>query len=158
MRVIIFLISAILAAGYIPSSAKAWSLKTHIWIAQEVLNDALPDEELTILGRNYAVPAHVLNALRSHPDRYRMGHLGPDVFPDPIVGQVTTHPGLAGGWQTDDWLKHILRGATSPEDISFAYGFAGHAAGDVFAHSYVNNYSGDIFELKGEREVERRHF
>jgi hypothetical protein len=35
-----------------------------------------------------------------------------------------------------------------------------HAAGDVFAHSYVNNYAGDVFEITGRwhKDVERRHF
>jgi hypothetical protein len=138
--------------------AAAWSLKTHVWIAQQVLNDA-QDGSLTIKGRNYALPAHVLDALRNHPDRYRMGSLGPDVFPDPIVGQTTTHPGVKGGWQTDQWLRHMLSSAQSPEQIAFAYGFAAHAAGDIFAHTYVNAYAGGIFELiDSEREIELRHF
>jgi hypothetical protein len=138
--------------------ASAWSLKTHVWIAQQIINDAA-DGQLAIAGGNYALPPHVLNALRLHPDRYRMGSLGPDVFPDPVVGQMTTHPGIDGGWHTDDWLKHLLTSAGTPEEIAFAYGFVAHAAGDIFAHSYVNAYAGDIFLLTdGEREVELRHF
>ena len=40
-----------------------------------------------------------------------------------------------------------------------AYGFAGHASGDIFAHSYVNQYAGDIFSLEDkETRVELRHF
>ena len=88
-----------------------------------------------------------------------MGNLGPDVFPDPVVGQTTTHPGVKGGWQTDQWLRHLLGSAQNPDEIAFAYGFAAHAAGDIFAHTYVNAYAGDIFELTdNEREVELRHF
>jgi hypothetical protein len=96
--------------------AAAWSLKTHVWIAQQVLNDAA-DGQLTIAGGTYAIPPPVLNALRLHPDRYRMGSLGPDVFPDPVVGQMTTHPGVGGGWQTDDWLKHLLTTATTGDRV-----------------------------------------
>jgi Zinc dependent phospholipase C len=138
--------------------AHAWGLKTHVWISQEVLNEVLADGHVTLGGRRYKLPEHVYNALRIHPERYRMGSMGPDVFPDPVVGQSTTHRGVDGGWQTDEWLKHVLRGAQSPEEIAFAYGFVAHAAGDIFAHTYVNAYAGDIFNLKDEREVERRHF
>lgn len=144
--------------GNFSPSAHAWSLKTHVWISQQVLNDAA-DGHLTIAGDNYDVPTNILQALRAHPDRYRMGSLGPDVFPDPIVGQMTTHPGVEGGWQTDDWLKHLLTNANSSEEVAFSYGFVGHAAADIFAHSYVNAYAGDIFLLTdGETEVELRHF
>lgn len=142
-----------------PGPAAAWGLKTHAWIAQTVLNDVLDDGQVVLAGRSYAVPAHVLAALRAHPERYRMGNLGPDVFPDPVVGQTTTHPGVTGGWQTDDWLEHVLQRAQTSEEIAFAYGFAGHAAADIFAHSYVNAYAGDVFSLVDrEVEVERRHF
>ncbi|GEO43127.1 hypothetical protein SAE02_72750 [Skermanella aerolata] len=114
---------------------------------------------MTLNGQAYPIPQDVAVAITSHPERYRIGSLGPDVFPDPVVGQTTTHPGLAGGWQTDDWLRNILGAADDPEERAFAYGFAAHAAGDVFAHTYVNAYAGDIFELTdGEVEVERRHF
>lgn len=157
-KIAVWLIGACVGWVAAGNPANAWSLKTHVWIAQQVINDAA-DGQLAIAGGNYALPPHVLNALRLHPDRYRMGSLGPDVFPDPVVGQMTTHPGIDGGWHTDDWLKHLLSNAGTPEEIAFAYGFVAHAAGDIFAHSYVNAYAGDIFLLSdGEREVELRHF
>ena len=88
-----------------------------------------------------------------------MGALGPDVFPDPIVGQTTTHPGVEGGWQADEWLEHLLNRSTTAEELAFSYGFIVHGAGDIFAHTYVNAYAGDIFSLTDdEREVELRHF
>lgn len=137
----------------------AWGLKTHGWIAQEVLNDALDDGKFSLAGRAYAIPGPVLGALSAHPDRFRMGSLGPDVFPDPIVGQTTTHPGVDGGWQADDWLKHLLDRSASAEELAFSYGFIIHAAGDIFAHTYVNAYAGDVFVFTDdEREVELRHF
>lgn len=141
--------------------AHAWGLKTHVWVGQQVLNDALDDGHLTIAERKYPLPDHILRALTEYPDRYLMGHMGPDVFPDPIVGQTTTHPGVEHGWQTDDWLRHLLRNASNSEDIALTYGFVGHASGDIFAHTYVNAYTGSIFELTNQpsaREVERRHF
>jgi uncharacterized protein YciI len=149
---------AVCLINYQLPEARAWSLKTHVWIAQQVLNDAA-DGSVVINGVPYQLPADVSAALLAHPDRYRMGNLGPDVFPDPLVGQMTTHPGIEGGWQTDDWLKHVLNSAKNDEELAFSYGFIGHAAGDIFAHSYVNAYAGDIFFLTdGETEVELRHF
>lgn len=144
-----------------PTNALSWGLKTHVWIGQQVLNDALNDGQLEIAGKRYPLPPHILDALRAYPDRYLMGNLGPDVFPDPIVGQTTIHPGVKGGWQTDEWLKHLLSNASGAEETAFAYGFVSHASGDIFAHTYVNAYAGDIFELTSTdsgREVERRHF
>ncbi|WP_027684147.1 hypothetical protein [Rhizobium leguminosarum] len=140
------------------SEAVAWSLKTHVWIAQQVLNDAA-DGSVVINGVEYPIPSDIHAALQAFPDRYRMGSLGPDVFPDPVVGQMTTHPGIDGGWQADEWLGHVLNGAKSGEEIAYGYGYVGHAAGDIFAHTFVNSYAGDIFSLMdGETEVELRHF
>ncbi len=149
----------IVAALMAPWPAEAWGLKTHAWIAQLVIDDVLDDGMVSLpSGQRAAVPAAIIAAIRAHPERYRMGSLGPDVFPDPIVGQTTTHPGVENGWHTDDWLKHLLGAADDFEELAFVYGFAGHAAGDMFAHTYVNAYAGDIFVLSDENEVERRHF
>ncbi len=46
----------------------------------------------------------------------------------------------------------------SPEELAYEKGFYGHMAGDVFAHTYVNHYAGDVFSiLNGEMETEKRH-
>ena len=117
------------------------------------------DGRLSLSGMRYHVPPHVLDALKKHPGSFLMGNLGPDVFPDPLVGQTTTHPGVVDGWGTGEWLDLALSNADSPDEIAFAFGFAVHAASDMFAHTYVNQYAGDLFELiDDEREVELRHF
>ena len=156
------LTAAILAfAALVPTYAPGWSMKTHVWVGQQVLREVQMNGKVTIAGREYPVPAHVAIALQSNPGNYLMGHLGPDAFPDAIVGQTTIHPGIDSGWPTDLWLRHLLKNASSAEEVAFSYGFAGHAAGDVFAHTYVNAYAGDIFLLTSQtsgREVERRHF
>lgn len=158
-RVMLSLLCCTLALTSSP--AWPWGLKTHLWVGQQVVQDIVDDGAVTILGRPYAPPPHVVDAIRSYPERYLMGHLGPDVFPDPIVGQTTVHPGVERGWQTDQWLQHLLRSASNAEEVAFVYGFAGHASGDIFAHTYVNAYAGSIFELTNKdsgAEVERRHF
>lgn len=165
----------------------AFKPRTHVWIGQQILNDLadgcsdLVGEESCITlrtcvderdgifhpwspdapcrDREYRVAPEIANALLRNPQAYRAGHVGPDAFPDLIVGQTTAHPGTEGGWQTDDWLRWMLRHRRDGgKEMAFAYGYLGHAAGDVFAHTYVNAYAGGAFDLlDGEQEVERRH-
>jgi polyhydroxyalkanoate synthesis regulator phasin len=139
-------------------AAQAFGLKTHLWIAQRVLDDILPDCAVTLSGGSYAVPQDLCDAIRHHPGAFLAGALGPDAYPDLINGQVTAHPGIEGDWQTADWLKHLHRSASAPEEVAFSSGYLTHAAGDTFAHTYVNAYAGDVFALGDERAVERRHF
>lgn len=134
--------------------------KTHVWIAQQVLNDVIPDGKVSIppFGE-ISVPADVAAALREHQLEYRLGNIGPDAFPDVIAGQVTMHPG--SGWPASKWLTFMVeqaRACGDPGILSFAYGYAGHAAGDIFGHTYINLYAGDIFVLNDEQAVEVRHF
>ena len=139
----------------------AFDPRTHVWVAQEVLNDVIPDGKLTIDGKEYPVPSNIVDALRLHPDFYRMGNIGPDAHPDMIVGQSFIHPGTRGGWQTDDWAKWLQdqsRLDGSREAIAYSVGLWGHVSGDIIMHSYVNTYAGDYFLLFDEQEVELRHF
>lgn len=152
--------------------ASAFKIDTHIWISQQVLNDA-QDGKLTFIvdGKAVEIPIDVTiaDSLRDYPSYYRMGNIGPDAGPDVIAGQMTTHPGVPdessfptiSPWKTTDWLNHVKRKSDqgSPRDRAYMYGYLGHAASDVFAHTYVNQYAGDIFSLgDGETLVEARHF
>jgi hypothetical protein len=151
-----------------PSPAHAFKIDTHVWVGQQVLNDLWPDCRLTIgTFGDFEVDAGVCAMLKANPSAYRMGSIGPDGFPDLVGGQMTTHPGLAdqpGGWTTDEWLRFVMRraAASKPADRAAAYafslGYLTHAASDVFSHTYVNSYAGDIFSLMdGEVDVELRH-
>ena len=139
--------------------AYAWSPKTHVYTVEEVIRDIEGDCSVTIASREYALDPVVCHSILENRGSYRLGAIGPDTFPDPLVGQTTAHPGVEGGWQTGDWLHYMLREAKSGSELAFAHGYAAHAAGDVFAHTYVNSYAGDLFSLTdGESEVELRHF
>jgi hypothetical protein len=154
--VLLFLFTALLLR---PIHVSAFKMGTHVWISQQVLNDVLPDGKVTIAGREYVVDVDVLNALRRYQSEYRMGHIGPDGFPDLVVPQVTTHPGVKDAWQTDDWLRWLLTNAKTDEQRAFVLGYFGHVASDIFAHTYINNYTGDVFLLTdGEVDNEFRHF
>lgn len=146
------------------SNAYAFKADTHVWVGQQVLNDVLDDGKITIkidgIPFEYVVRQELLDAIRSNPSIFRMGNVGPDAFPDILTGQMVVHPGAVNGWQTDDWLKWIANEAeNNPKALAFAAGYLGHAATDIFSHTYVNQYSGDAFSLTdGELDVEVRHY
>jgi len=150
---------ALACAGAPTTPAGAFGLRTHLYIADQVWQD-LADCRVAIRGQDFPVPAEACRAIRSHRGEFLAGALGPDVFPDVLVGQAIVHPGIAGRWQANDWLNHLLQNARAPEEIAFAWGYAMHFAGDVFAHSYVNNYAGGVFDLGQDRTkgIELRHF
>jgi methyl-accepting chemotaxis protein len=139
----------------------AFDPRTHLWIAQQVLNDVVPDRTLRIDGKEYVIDAQTVTALRRHPQIFRMGNIGPDAHPDLIVGQSFLHPGSAAGWGADDWAKWLDASAKtdgSLEARAYAAGYWCHMAGDILMHTYVNMYAGDYFVLFDEQEVELRHF
>lgn len=147
---------------YFPVTASAFKVDTHVWVGQQVLNDVVDDGKVTILmnGRphDFPVTPAVADAIKANPSIYRMGNIGPDAFPDMLTGQMVVHPGVVGAWRTDDWLRFLLSQAKTPEQLAFAYGYLGHVSADTWAHTYVNQYAGDIFELSdGEIDVELRH-
>jgi hypothetical protein len=149
--------AAVLCLALFPRTSVAFKIDTHVWIAQQVLNDAVDgfiEVRLAPQGKRpaetvrIAVPPEVRRALGRFPEFFRMGSIGPDAFPDVLVGQMIIHPSVAGGWGTADWLRHLHSASISDEQRAFAFGYLIHAAADVFAHTYVNRYAGDVFELK----------
>ena len=152
------LLAAVASLG-LAAPASGFGLKTHVYIADQIWQD-LADCRVAIRGQDFAVPPETCRAIRRHRGEFLAGALGPDVFPDVLVGQSVVHPGAAGGWQANDWLNHLLANARGDEELAFAWGYAMHFAGDVFAHSYVNNYAGGVFEITSDRTkaIELRHF
>ena len=159
----------LLSSLLLATTAFAFDTRTHVFIAQEIIND-LNDSKLTIepFG-DFEVDSSITNAILSNQKVFRMGNIGPDGFPDVVGGQVTVHPGLEDGtigddddlvhgWKSDEWFAWILEKSQTPQEKAFAYGFLLHGAADTFAHTYVNMYSGDIFDMNdGETDVEKRH-
>lgn len=145
-----------IAVGSSPSSA--FGLKTHLWLGQQIINDVAPDCAVHLMGRSYDVSPELCRSIQEHPQHFLSGSLGPDIYPDLVTGQTITHPGIEGGWQTDQWLAHLYLSANASDALAFSAGYLTHAAEDTFAHSYVNMYAGDVFEVGDERRVELRHF
>lgn len=144
---------------------QAFKIDTHLWIGQQVINDLEDDGSISIRldSRLISIPVskNIRDAILNHKNEFLMGNIGPDALPDVVVGQMLVHPGIRteDGWKTNDWLKFLLKKSENNSmGRAFAYGYLGHAAADVFAHTYVNQYAGDIFLLSdNETLVEQRH-
>lgn len=143
----------------ISTPAHGFGIRTHLWIADQVYAD-LADCKLNIRDQLFDVAKETCDAIRANRGAFLSGSIGPDAFPDLVVGQSVVHPGVEGGWQAEDWLQRLLENARAEDEIAFSWGYAMHFAGDMFAHTYVNNYAGDVFELfaGGTPNVELRHF
>jgi hypothetical protein len=112
-----------------------------------------------VLG-TYAVDPTVLRAIKNSPAKFFAGVLGPDAYPDILTGQMRIHPPGPGngdpdvdtsGPGTDAWLQQLwIRAWQSGSDdaIAFATGFLSHAAGDIYAHTFMNTFAGGIFDIK----------
>lgn len=181
--------ATLLAATWL-EPAVAWKIDTHLWLADHLHRD-LQNGTGMDLGRlgQYPVDRQIRDAISANRGAFLLGVLGPDIYPDMIAGQMTTHPGLppnfkpadlpasvqaslalfnrpfeaTPGWQTDDWLRWVrdralaeANGAATPE-VALAYGYLIHAAMDTWAHTYVNLYAGDTFEITRNQEVAARH-
>ncbi|MEN8147954.1 MAG: zinc dependent phospholipase C family protein [Campylobacterota bacterium] len=130
-----------------------------MWVGQEVINDLEDDGQLTFMvdkkDIEIEVPADVRDAILNNKSTYLMGTIGPDAVPDVVAGQMVVHPGgiedgvkLDADWYSSVWLEYLLRKTEDGNRTkAFAYGYLTHAATDVFSHTYVNQYSGDVFEL-----------
>ena len=130
------------------AAVRRWKINTHLFAANIALKDALNDGMVNIppFGDFPVAPA-ALSALKAYPATYRAGVLGPDLFPEMYTGGWAIHSDLLESerWLADDWMRHVWSSAREwPEQderdrvMAFAYGFLTHAAGDMFAHTYVS--------------------
>ncbi len=157
-------LTIVFAAG--AEQAQAFKIHTHVWLADQLayeINES--GGRVSINGRQYRLDSRIAGAIEKDPGAFVMGTLGADIYPDMFAGQMTTHPGVnpegaAPGWQTDDWINHVVGAALRSGDesnIAFAAGYMLHAAMDMWAHSHVNLYSGDLFAIIENSETAQRH-
>lgn len=155
-----FVCATILGVVASAPATLAWKPTTHVYLAEEALKDALDDGKVTIYAVDYTngqvtdqvigefeVSPVILQALKDYSAQYRAGVLGPDAYPDMLTGQQVIHPQKA-----DSWLKHLWdsswNDANEPKDpqwLAFVLGYMTHAAGDMYAHTFVNYFTGDHF-------------
>jgi len=131
------------------SPVYAWKPKTHVFSANLILEELAENNGYLVFPYfgKIKVPDSYLSAIRTYPDYFRAGSVGPDAFPDIYVGQVFAHPKtkLAAG----DWIKYLMdqvnkMPANSDERkrvLAFTLGYTVHASGDLFGHSYINRWA-----------------
>lgn len=139
-------------AALVPAlPAAAYKPYTHNWTADTAYDDAVDDCQVTINGDEYPVIPEVCDAIDEYPAYYNAGVIGPDGFPDLAFGQAVIHPEYTGKWMRHlydaAWQRWNAGGAT-PENkqiLAFTYGFLTHAAGDLWAHTLVNEFADGVF-------------
>jgi hypothetical protein len=126
--------------------AHAWKPKTHIYIANVIMDDARDGKVWIPPFGEFSITWMARDAV-NWADQFRAGAVGPDGFPDMWTGQAFIHP------NTDPWVRHLWNSAVSANNgpaWGFTYGYLVHCAGDVFAHDWVNYYAGRAFPSMSE--------
>ena len=123
--------------------------KTHIYMANMILKEIKDTGAVSIesFGK-YEVPSDIISAITKYPKAFRAGAVGPDFFPDMIVGQTVIHPSDSGKW-LDRMEAELLSMSPNDPDREEAYafylGFHMHYAGDMYGHDYVNDWAKGSF-------------
>jgi len=166
LLIISWVVALLITLG-LPQAAFAWKPTTHVYLGQQALADALDDGKVTIYQVDYArgailrelgqyqVDPTILAALQSNEAQYRAGILGPDAYPDILTGQQVIHPSpedthIAGGsnaWISYLWGQSLMAPNNTPAIKAFTVGYLTHAAGDMFGHTFINNFAGGHFAI-----------
>ncbi|HEY5617025.1 MAG TPA: hypothetical protein VIK60_03730, partial [Vicinamibacterales bacterium] len=144
-------------AGEDPLAEVAWKPYTHVETAKDVRADLLDDGQLTIAGHEYDVHPKVFEAIRDYEAFYYAGTVGPDGFPDLVMGLGVIHATDTATWLTRildmAWAAQTDSSFTTAEKsqiLAWSYGFLTHAAGDHWAHTLVNEFAEGVFPAVGE--------
>jgi hypothetical protein len=170
-RRIAAILAGVISSFSYASAAFAWKPTTHVYLAEQAMADARDDGKITVYrvdyqtGKvifeggspvkvgDYEVDPEILDALRQYPAQYRAGVLGPDAYPDILTGQQVIHPHTNSVGGTNGWLQYLWDSASRPENNkpwikAFVVGYLTHAAGDMYGHTFVNNFTGAPFAIE----------
>jgi len=162
LAVILALVVLLIVLLTVSEPVYAWKPLTHIYTGNLVIDEIKQAngkyyiEITTDETRRYPVDRDVAEAILNWRDYYRGGTIGPDGFPDILFGQSKIHPDDIGGGYSDVWLHYIYRSAwqyykdhngnnEAKQALAFTYGFLAHAAGDLWGHTFVNEFAGGVF-------------
>jgi hypothetical protein len=116
--------------------------KTHIYMANLLIKD-LRANKITLPGLGTFIPPEEIRlAILNNQGAFRAGAVGPDFYPDLLLGQATIHPDNSGEW-IDLMFKRLRLSvpAERERNLAFTLGFMIHYAGDMFGHAFVNSYA-----------------
>lgn len=121
--------------------------RAHIYMANLLMSEVEKNGRVKIGDYNYAVPEKICEVLKKYPEYVRAGAIGPDFFPDLIMGQVDIHTKNSGKFLElmYEELTTMRQGAAYDQAFAFYIGFTMHYACDMFSHYYINEYSGGYF-------------
>lgn len=123
--------------------------KGHIYMANLLMKEMKEKGTVTIGNfGTYSVPSDMKNAILEAPKAFRAGAVGPDFYPDMLIGQATIHPSNSGKWLTI-MEKELLKTSKNSAEWSSAYafylGYMMHYANDMWTHDYINGWAGGSF-------------
>ena len=116
-------------------------------MANLIMDEVKKNGRVKIRETEYAVPKKVLEVIKKYPDFVRAGSVGPDFFPDLLVGQMVIHSKESGEFLKLMWdeLTTMKEGTDYDQAFAFYLGFMLHYACDMFSHYYINKYAGGFF-------------
>ena len=167
-RLLTLFLSVLMLISVFPLDVFAWSYMSHTNSANIIrmdlmqsnsqsLNLTIPLHDSSDYGfaeYNCMIPEEFYAAIINYPDAFRAGSLGPDFYPDMLIGQMYIHP-----WDSDarvesgDWLELLVESVNRLPQydpnrlraLSFTLGFMLHYCGDMFGHDFINTFSGGTF-------------
>ena len=150
--------AALLALAFGASAAHAFKPYTHIQTGNRAWEDVTDDGNITIEGREYPVRPEVVAALAGQPPVLQRRRGRPGRLPRPDLRPVGDPP--RADRQVAQARPHARRGqaqsdpsysaAEKSQILAFGYGYLTHAAGDMWAHTLINDVSDGVFPAVGE--------
>ena len=167
-RLLTLFLSVLMLIGVFPLDVFAWSYMSHTNSANIIRMDLMQSNNqslnLTIplldssdygfAEYNCMIPDEFYTAIINYPDAFRAGALGPDFYPDMLIGQMYIHPfDYAARVESGDWIELLVESvnrlpqgsANRLRALSFTLGFMLHYCGDMFGHDFINTFSGGTF-------------
>lgn len=158
--------------GLIHQEAYAHKPMVHLYLGSKLIQRyGDPNIRTIALDGSPQFPASErrLGVIRKWPKYYLAGTIGPDAFPDLVFGQTRIHPdtlsgGDSGGTNTNECLQRLWDTLEEPgafnndeweQALAFTLGFLAHAAGDVWGHTFVNQYAGGSWPTGYSPIIER---
>ncbi|MCL2678827.1 MAG: zinc dependent phospholipase C family protein [Dehalococcoidia bacterium] len=125
--------------------------KTHIYMANLLIEDVKVNRIVLPKVGTFGVPPMVGNAIVRHPGAFRAGAVGPDFYPDILLGQGTIHAEESSWWLNLMFNRlGVSETSEREKNLAFTLGYMVHYAGDLFGHAYVNSYAGGWFPAISE--------
>lgn len=123
--------------------------KGHIYMANLIIKEVKEKGTVTIGNAGtYSVPQDVRSAIINAPKAFRAGAIGPDFYPDMLIGQATIHPSNSGVWleiMEKELLKTSKNSAEWQQAYAFYLGYMMHYANDMWTHYYINAWAKGSF-------------